>query len=440
MIDMDADFSLTDFFHLNMNKSTLQWCIVAIFFIVVFVIYQKKKMNSKKSDDEFLGGMDHGNTATSNLNQILGKKFQKTSSSSNDVTADFSKGIIRLFFKLAIPILIFMGVMIYMTFSSTGMNFGSFFTDNGASTIQEQEWESGCFSEDGNYYVYTSQAIGMQGITSYLQVIDCQTQKKVLKKPISDKRILWIIQVDGSEVWIHSKDTKSTPMIDTPILFDVKTGKVKWDMKDLWKLNPDFSMKAITRYYRNTTEKQGIIFEGEDGRKYFIRSLDGKIEKINGEFEHLDLANSDVKWEIVRNYSQDYSSSGSRKAMIRRSNKEEIKSKNDFIEPEVINSTHGVNDESSATNFPLTYKSNIFIVSQVSTVDRRDKILTMLDSVKMETQREVSLSQEKNRMDGWYNKERYTLKNDIFYWANRNYLYTIDVKTGKIKNTISLFK
>ncbi|MBW7866977.1 MAG: hypothetical protein H3C31_01490 [Brumimicrobium sp.] len=427
----------------NLDSTTIQWIVIAVVAVIGFLVYRKFKGKSDTNTNHFDSSFDGRSTSNPNqgATQGQGDPYQQyfNQAQKGGGMPNMGNMIIKRAILLIIPIFLIMGISMYFSFSKSGLDFKSFFTDNGDSMVQGKELQSGFFSKDGKYFIYTTQTIGMRGISGYIQAIDLSTSQKTLKKDYKSNEMFTVIQADEEGAWIRCFNSGDNRW--TPALFDYKNGKMIFSPEDIIKLNPSISLTNTLSFQKNTTTKSGVITESEDGYYYLINSKTGKAEKIDGNFENLYLGDSDLHLLIGNTRDYSYSGQGQRNNITindKRTGNPLITSADSFIDPKVL--TSDITEDEDDYNFkPLEYKSNIFVLSNNATDNKgRIKSVSMLDAKTLDTKWTVLLDQIQNRMDAWYDKERFHLEGNILYFTNTSYLYKINMDNGEVEAQISL--
>ena len=320
---------------------------------------------------------------------------------------------------------------------------------NGCDSIgnQAEQWQSGMFSPDGKYYVYTygqvfvtqyqkrGGATFSSGIlTSYLQVIDCATGNKLLEKPMKSKEMIRIETIEGNQVALWSYKIGDSEY--SPAVFDLGLLKMKFSAEDLKKLNPTIPLYKVNTYYKNTGSQPGIIFEGDDGRKELINPNTGMISLIEGDFPRIDDKSSYCYQ--VSNTMKGYSTTnGTRRKITKGSGRNlSATSADDFLDPEFL-----MIDKSTSTdeNDLTIYKNNLFILSPISTSDKKRMQITMLDQNTLSTKWTVEIPQQ-DQQPNIYNKERFMIQGNKLYVANSTNVSVIDMDQGTLAANYILFQ
>ncbi|MBS1729988.1 MAG: hypothetical protein JSS67_04335 [Bacteroidetes bacterium] len=306
----------------------------------------------------------------------------------------------------------------------------------GCSSIgtQPPQWHSGMFSPDGKYYVYTweeffvnqySQRGGATfragSTTTYLQVMDCKSGKKILDKPIKSPEILTIVDIENNHVWLQSYEISKSW---SPALFDLNTMKMAFSAKDLAAINPSVPMKmGVIRFFKNSPGKSGGFFEATDGRQYIIDPQTGKYQESAPSKQSIET--KDQKCYQTNSSLKGFNlSTGTRKKI---SNKFQ-ESSDDFISPKFLNlQKENENMRDSVT----LYQNNFFVLSPSFTTDDKDMLLTCINKDSLNTIWSVALPQNENE-DHSYDKERFFLQDKFLMVANTSGLIVIDLPKGSI--------
>ncbi len=323
----------------------------------------------------------------------------------------------------------------------------SLFSRCGVMGEQAANWESGMFSPDGKYYVYTysnmfitqyskkgGSTTRIGSITYYIQTIDCITGKKLLEKPFESDETFWISNIDGNYAVFQSYDVGQG--YNSPAIFDLKSKKMRHTAEETRKLNPTIPMKMVNSYFYNVNGKENFVFEGNDGRKYVINPETGKVSKGLGEYERLEDKNGNCYQ--TGNMMEGYSfSNGKRNKIFKGSwGNPDVLSNDDFLQPKflMINKIDMTSEETSTF-----YDNHFFILSSISDNDKKERLLTMIDNTSLKTKWSIALPQGNQEMNR-YNNERFFLKDNQLFLANSTYLMNIDLDKGKIVKQTELFK
>ena len=312
---------------------------------------------------------------------------------------------------------------------------------------QAPKWQSGMFTPDGKYYVYTygqvfvtqynkrGGATFSSGIlTNYLQIIDCASGKKILEKPFKSKEMINIETIEGNQVALWSYKIGESQY--SPAVFDLGSLEMKFSAEDLKKINPNVPLKNVNFYFKNTSSQPGVIFEADDGRKKIINPDTGIITNISGEFERVEVK-SGTCYQTNRSIKGFSTTTGTRKK-IKKGNARngETLSTDDFINPEFLT----INQDSRTNDGQLTlFEGNFFVISPISTSDKKQMQLTMLDFNTLKTQWILELPQGEMEANN-YNNERFSLKENKLYIANSTNLVSIDLEKGVISANYTLFE
>ena len=181
----------------------------------------------------------------------------------------------RIFiFFIGFSILSTIGAMFFVfyigkTVSDPGKMDG-IFKKMGISGLGKQavQWESGMFSPDGKYYVYTYKTQYVLNYDSrrgsqvrydfYLQVLDVITGEKLLDKAFESKEDIQIVGMSEQDILLWSyvigKNTYS------PAIFSLNTKAMKFSTKALRKLNPEVPIDNVNSYFQSTNGKFDFRF------------------------------------------------------------------------------------------------------------------------------------------------------------------------------------
>ncbi|MFZ1800184.1 MAG: hypothetical protein WAU24_10010 [Chitinophagaceae bacterium] len=319
-----------------------------------------------------------------------------------------------------------------------------FFVLHGCSDMGKQPpvWESGMFSPDGKYYVYTwseifitqyskrgNSTFSSGSSTSYLQIIDCATGRKLLEKPLESSEKLTIAEIEDNHVWLVSYEISKRW---APAMFDINSLKMAFSAKDLIQINPSIPMKMQTiSFYNNTSGQPGAIFQAVDGRQYVINPQTGKFSFVAQSGERIDTKD-ETCYQATSSLKDIREVGGTRKKLA----KENIESPDDFINPKFLSLEK---NENNLHPDPTMYKNNFFVLSPAFTTDNKDMQLTCIDKDSLTTQWSIALPQDIND-DKKYNNERFFMESDQLYVANTSNLFVIDLAKGIIKTSYPLFE
>lgn len=307
---------------------------------------------------------------------------------------------------------------------------------------QPPEWSSGMFSPDGKYYVYTFSVFFVNqyskrgnatfrsgSSTSYLQIIDCKTGKKLLKEPLKSANLLTISNIENNHVWLVSYKISK---FWAPALFTIDDLKMTFSAEDLMKINPSVPMKMkLINFYENPTGNSGGIFEAVDGRQYLINPETGKFIITTASTERIEKKDADC-YQLSDRIEDIRLGTGTRKKLM----KGKIESKEDFINPRFLT----LDNTDQKMKAPLTiYKNNFFVLSNVFTSDNIEKQLSCIDKDSLKMKWSITIPQKEN--DGKnYNKERFFIEGDQMLVANTLNLCRIDLQSGRVIATYALFE
>ena len=332
---------------------------------------------------------------------------------------------------------LFASVLIAITFLFQGCSFMG---------NQLPKWQSGMFTPDGKYYVYTYGQVFVtqyqkrggstfsSGIlTSYLQVIDCNLGKEMLEKPLKSKEMIRIETIEGDQVALWSYKIGDSEY--SPAVFDLGTLTMKFSAEELKNLNPNVPLKSVNTYFTNTSSEPGIIFEADDGRKKCINPETGIITDVSGDFERVEMKSMDCYQ--TKSSVEGYGLTSGTRQKITKGNRRDssIFSTDDFLNPEFVVLEEKMNEKNQAT----IYNNNLFILSQAVTTNKKMMQLTMLDQKTLQTKWILQLPQNDQEMNA-YNKERFILKGNKMFLANSTYVLVIDLDKGLITEKYPLFK
>ncbi|HMN05026.1 MAG TPA: hypothetical protein PKD45_04805 [Flavobacteriales bacterium] len=308
---------------------------------------------------------------------------------------------------------------------------------------QAPQWESGTFTPDGKYYVYTYSAITItrfskqgavtrqQGIIRYyLQAIDCATGKDLYEKPRRiEEGSPCIMAAAGDDVWLFVQSLGGGA--SGPALFSLGEGRLKLGPADLGKANPGMPIDQAHSFYRLPGGQRGVAIDAGDGRRYAIDPRSGKFTLAPEAKERIERKDMDRRLVQCRSvtFMDGFSTTpGTREHITRRA--VGITSVDDFIEPEFVTLSGGGSPVDEA---PLMiYKGGIVMVSQMTTGhSSREAQVALLDGTDLHTHWAVVPPQGEYWM-GVYDMERFSLQGNRLYVANRTHLVTIDADNGAV--------
>lgn len=342
----------------------------------------------------------------------------------------------------------FMGNLVSKFSSGKMGGFGSFM---GVSNVPV--FQSGVFSEDGNYFVYTYRlevekpdvdgSITMRGFAypTYFRVIETATGKVVNKTYESGKHDqMYVVCAEANWVWLLKKVEGQESQI---ALYDLARQKFKYEFGELEKLNPSVDWKKTYSFYSNNSEQKGLILEANDKRYYRIDPNTGKTETVQGKFEMLNyiIANDFQVSDRSSDFDEDIIN-GSRQSITTNSGK--TVSQDDFIEVNylVLDKNKKVVPEHYHEDPSITYyKNNFFVLSPLTSDNQKDMELAMLDKITLKTVWKLKLPQrELKTFTPNYGFERFFLKGNQLFATNNDYLMTINLENGKILKQEDLYE
>lgn len=312
-------------------------------------------------------------------------------------------------------------------------------------------FQTGIFSEDGNYFVYTYQpeiekpnvkgSVTIRGFAypPYFQIIDCRTGKKVLDGAFESEKYsqLYVVWEQDDLVWL----SKTLESETTLALYDIKANKFRYKFGDLEKLNPNVNWKSNYSYFVNTTAKKGLLLEANDKRYYRIDPNSGKAEVVQ---DNLKMVNYNFAKDFQvsdNNGDRQYNKrqiNGNRTSITGDNGK--TISQDDFIDVKFLTLTKNKTID-GYSDAPVTYyKNNFFVLSPIASDNEVDMELTMIDKSNLNTIWKLQLPQKKLKtIIPKYEMERFYIKGDQMLVSNNDYLMTIDLTNGKIVNQENLY-
>lgn len=346
--------------------------------------------------------------------------------------------------------LTFLGDKLISKFSSGKMGgFGSFMGVGNVPVFQ-----SGVFSNDGNYFVYTHRlevekpdvdgSITMRGFAypTYFRVMETATGKVVNKAYESGKHDqMYVVCTEGNWVWLMKRLKGQESLI---ALYDLSTQKFKYDFGALEKMNTSIDWKKTYSFYRNNSEQKGLILEANDKRYYRIDPNTGKAETVQGKFKMVNYNFAKDFQVSDRIGDREYSIkeiNGSRQSIT--TNNGNTVSQDDFIEVNylVLNKNKKVVPEHYHEDPSITYyKNNFFVLSPLTSDNQKDMELAMLDKITLKTVWKLKLPQrELKTFTPNYGFERFFMKGNQLFVTNNDYLMIIDLDKGKIVKKTGLY-
>lgn len=312
-------------------------------------------------------------------------------------------------------------------------------------------FQSGVFSEDGNYFAYTYHpeiekpdvkgSIKIQGFAypTYFRIMETTTGK-VVNKPIESGKHdqMYVLCTESNWVWLMKKVEGQETEI---ALYDLASQKFKYEFGELEKLNTSIDWKKTYSFYSNNTLQKGLILEANDKRYYRIDPNSGKAETVQGKFEILNYNFAKDFQVSDRSADRQYSTkeiNGSRQSIT--INNETIISQDDFIEVQYLTLTK--NKFSLGQDAPITYyKNNFFVLSPLTSDTKKDMELAMLDKTTLKSIWKIQLPQkELKTFIPNYSFERFYIKDNQLLVSNNDYLMTIDLAKGTIVKQGNLYE
>jgi hypothetical protein len=225
-------------------------------------------------------------------------------------------------------------------------------------------------------------------------------------------------------------------------LYDMKANNFRFAFGELEKRNPSIDWKNTSRFFINISPQKGLLLEANDKRNYRIDPNTGKAETISGKLEMVNYNYADA-FQVSESMSQnEYETdkiNGSRESITGKNGKPV--SQDDFIEVNFL--TLSKNKKSPFySDEPITYyKNHFFVLSPISSDNKIDMELTMLDKNTLQTIWKLQLPQKKLKtIIPKYGFERFYLKGDQLLVTNNDYLMTIDLQSGKTVRQNDLYQ
>jgi hypothetical protein len=314
-------------------------------------------------------------------------------------------------------------------------------------------FQSGVFSDDGNYFAYTYRPevempdvdgnITIRGMDfpTYFQVMETATGKRMIddqyKTGKSDQ--LYVVWTEGDLAWLMETVLHKGNRL---ALYDMKANNFRFAFGELEKRNPSIDWKNTSRFFINISPQKGLLLEANDKRNYRIDPNTGKAETISGKLEMVNYNYADA-FQVSESMSQnEYETdkiNGSRESITGKNGKPV--SQDDFIEVNFL--TLSKNKKSPFySDEPITYyKNHFFVLSPISSDNKIDMELTMLDKNTLQTIWKLQLPQKKLKtIIPKYGFERFYLKGDQLLVTNNDYLMTIDLQSGKTVRQNDLYQ
>ena len=308
--------------------------------------------------------------------------------------------------------------------------------------LQPADWKSGCFSPDGKYYVYTYSIMNIQHYSSkqgslgsikyYLQVLNSATGDAVLKAPLELDRSAKIIDIQNDQVWLSIYDLKQGWTL--PALYITGENKLKYTAEDIAKLNPSFDLlksKTSIRSLVNPTGRPGILVEAPDGRPYLIDPHTARFEliQISAPSKLLDLkSDQDVDLQLS---IQGFDKQGGTRKKILKKMRPPVYSNQDYIDPYFLTTPGNENKL-------YCFQPYFFILSSKLTTGEQARQLSMLDTTSLQQIWTLDLPQGE-QSDHIYRCERFYIRSNQMFIANKTHLHLIDLSSGKIIQSTPLF-
>lgn len=319
--------------------------------------------------------------------------------------------------------------------------------DNHNIGEQPGNWQSGAFTADGKYYVYT---YGIQRINHYsqrdgstfrsgpvkyyLQVIDASTGIPLLSKPIEMGDMATIMEIDNHQVWLSTRyyDRGFT----NPELYIIGEKQLKFTAENFITLNPEIPLAqkdSRARFIENKTGQNGVVVEAADGRQYLINAQTGKFTNVKSSSGFLGgKDDKNLQSKAVSFGLDGYKAEGGTRKLIVKNGQRSI---DDFIDPKFLILKK---NESNEKSIPAIYNNHLFVLAPNTTANDQEMQLSMLDRNNLKTIWTLSLPQSKQEMDS-YECERFALSGNQMRWANKTHFLIIDMDKGSITKTVSLY-
>lgn len=313
---------------------------------------------------------------------------------------------------------------------------------------QEPKVFQGKFSPGGKYYAYIyqsvfifsyqrtgSRSISNGSLTSYLQLVDTGTGRKLLAKPIKpiefDCRFPQIGDVSATHVLVACSDDAGKPQ--APLVFSIAAQAVTLTGKAIRERNPGLPVDAAHGYdfYRDREQPGAFLLEGGDGRKYRLDPETGIAQVATGRFERADddqqrsgdlpdglREAGDGRHYIERNLP----GSGQR-------------TQEDFLNPEFLVVT--ANAHASFDTATL-FNGGFLVLSRMDKDSGQHKLLTLVDAATLATRWSTPLPQARGDWANDFDKERFKAQGNQLLVANSSQLLRIDLMSGKIVGNVYL--
>ncbi len=335
--------------------------------------------------------------------------------------------------------------------SDPGKMGGSIMGAFGMSNVPA--FKTGIFSDDGRYFAYTytpeiempdvdaSITIRGMGFPTYFQVMETATGKRMIDNPYKTGKSdqLYVVWTQDDLVWLMESVYHEGNRL---ALYDMKANKFRFEFGELEKLNSSVDWKSTSRFFINTSAQKGLLLEANDKRNYRMDPNTGKAETVQGKLEMVNYNYADNFQVSDLNGNKDFRKerlNGSRESIT--NEKGEAISPDDFIEVNFL--TLSKNKKHAAySDAPLTYYQNyFFVLSPISSDNKIDMELTMLDKTTLKTAWKLQLPQkELKTMIPKYGYERFYIKGDQLLVTNNDYLMTIDLGNGTIAAKSNLYE
>lgn len=308
----------------------------------------------------------------------------------------------------------------------------------------------GKFSAGGKYYAYIYQSVfifsyqrtGGRTIsngtsTHYLQLVDAETGRKLLAKPLKpidfDCRHPDVGDVSNTHVLVACSDDAGKPQ--APMVFSIAAQTVSFTSRAIRERNPGLPVDAVHVYdfYRSDEDPGAFFVEGKDGRKYRLDPQTGAAQVAAGKFWRPD-ADDQLDGQLTQGLSE----AGDGRRYIKQGQWAELqRSQEDFLAPKYLHLDRG-DHESFA---PATlHDGGILVLSRTEKDSGQHKRLTLVDAATLTSRWSTALPQDHGDWANDFDNERFVLQGDQLLVANSSQLLRIDLATGKIVRNTSLLE
>lgn len=315
-----------------------------------------------------------------------------------------------------------------------------------AGCRQAPALSGGMFSPGGQHFAYVyrvtwihsyqrsgGRTVSSGSFRSYLQVIDTDSGRKLLDRPLRpDCGYPRIGDVNESHVLVTcmaaGRDTREKP---APFVFDLATGKVRVDSGTVAERNPGGLLGGADSTLRDPAAPEAFILEGNDGRNYRLDPSSGVATVTSGELVRLESGISGFH-QACHLPAGLHESGGTRRYVER---DKALRSQDDFLDPQYLCVDSGHRDSLAAAT---DIEGGLLVLSRTSTQDAQDKRLTLLDRSTLKTRWSTPLPQPRGDWAGRFDSEKFVRRGRRVLVANASRLLDIDLASGRILRDTAL--